>query len=63
MTRKMSYIVQKTHSDNIMNRQTKAEYIAPKVEQLHLSSISLLQSPSIDHEIYGDIEEIEEIEP
>lgn len=46
-----------------MNRQTKVEYIAPKVEQLHLSSISLLQSPSIDFDIYGDIEEIEEIEP
>lgn len=46
-----------------MNMKSKHRYIAPKVERLYLSSMNLLQSASIDYEIYGDIEDINYQDP
>lgn len=47
----------------IMNIETKCTYIAPLAELLYINGMNLLQSPSVDHEIYGDIEETDHYEP
>lgn len=46
-----------------MDMKTKTRYIAPKAELLHLRSMNLLSAPSIDFDIYGDVGDIEDMEP